>query len=544
MYTILSHTWTDNEVTFDDIGKPHAPLMKGYTKIFGCCKLALRDGFDWAWIDTCCIDKRSSAELSEAINSMYKWYWQAAFCYAYLSDVTLDQGRRQKVPWREQLENSRWFKRGWTLQELLSPDTVEFYDEAWKSLGTKSSLIAIVKRATRIDRKFILDRGKIRSATIGTKLSWAALRQTTRSEDTAYCLLGLVGVNMPMLYGEGHRAFYRLQLEIIRQTNDHTIFAWEPYDLDWQRTAALAASPRCFAQSSHFERITLEGSADATDYQATNSGLSIALLTIPLDERRCVALLNCQNKEGDIACIWLEHLGNNMYHRLAASKLTFTSREEQADATLVRMYLVIGDSLKDERRLPVQLSVASISAPVGLGCEIVKFMQWSQGHDMMERAKFFEGRSTKKNYQNLLESRFELDRQSTVGGNSSDGTVNPVIWVFLYYSRMPVEMFIGLREDKVIFHAHKAPSRAAELRDNPWLRAREHIKSGNFDMTGDYQRQTINHHEKIIIEAWAKKTSREGRLCWTLNIKLFDCIKCRLLAECSCDGHSELKELN
>jgi len=106
-YVILSHTWGEGEVTFDDIGKPHALNMAGYNKIAGCCGLAVRDGFEWAWIDTCCIDKRSSAELSEAINSMYHWYWQATICYAYMSDVS------NGPEWEQELRESRWFTRGW-----------------------------------------------------------------------------------------------------------------------------------------------------------------------------------------------------------------------------------------------------------------------------------------------------------------------------------------------------------------------------------------------------------------------------------------------
>lgn len=210
----------EGEVAFENIEKPHALHMAGYNEIIGCCKLAVRDGFKWAWIDTCCIDKRSSAELSEAINSMYKWYWQAAICYVHLSDISIKTN-----DWIQKLENSRWFQRGWTLQELLAPDVFEFYDDAWDFIGNKTNLIKHVQRATKIGREFLLSREAIKDASVGTKFSWAASMQTTRPEDMAYCLLGLVQVNMPILYGEGDRAFYRLQLEIIKKTNEHSIFA-------------------------------------------------------------------------------------------------------------------------------------------------------------------------------------------------------------------------------------------------------------------------------------------------------------------------------
>ena len=123
-YVILFHTWDVGEVTFEDLSKPDVASMAGYSKIVGCCNLAVRDGYEWAWIDTCCIDKRSSAELSDAINSMYRWYWQAAICYAYLSDVSTNYNA-----WKQELEASRWFTRGWTLQELLAPAVVEFYNK-------------------------------------------------------------------------------------------------------------------------------------------------------------------------------------------------------------------------------------------------------------------------------------------------------------------------------------------------------------------------------------------------------------------------------
>ncbi|KAH7075722.1 heterokaryon incompatibility protein-domain-containing protein [Paraphoma chrysanthemicola] len=207
-YAVLSHTWDEDEVSFDDINEPHAATIKGYEKIKISCTQAALDGYEWIWIDTCCIDKRSSAELSEAINSMYMWYWDSEICYAYLSDV----------PGPKFVE-ARWFTRGWTLQELLAPTI--------RRIGTKLSLACEIERATGIQKTYLLDRRAIQQACVGEKFSWASKRITTRPEDVAYCLLGLVGVNMPLLYGEGAKAFHRLQLEIIKENIDHTIFAWE-----------------------------------------------------------------------------------------------------------------------------------------------------------------------------------------------------------------------------------------------------------------------------------------------------------------------------
>ncbi|CAN9229026.1 unnamed protein product [Alternaria alternata] len=126
-YVILSHTWGSEEITLQDILSNVAPSKKGFAKLIGCCKRAKDDGFTYCWIDTCCIDKTSSAELSEAINSMYQWYKGACICYAYLEDV---QGNPQLDDY-EAFSKSRWFTRGWTLQELIAPGIVEFYNVSW-----------------------------------------------------------------------------------------------------------------------------------------------------------------------------------------------------------------------------------------------------------------------------------------------------------------------------------------------------------------------------------------------------------------------------
>lgn len=176
----------------------------------------------------CCIDKRSSSELSEAINSMYKWYRNSAVCYAFLGDV--DPPSRLRVN-RDQFKNSRWFTRGWTLQELLAPLDLRFYSHDWSLLGDREKLADLVTEVTGIERRFVLYGPT--GASAAKKMSWAALRKTTRTEDIAYCLMGLFGINMPLLYGEAEKAFIRLQQEVARATGDHSIFAWgKPFNLE------------------------------------------------------------------------------------------------------------------------------------------------------------------------------------------------------------------------------------------------------------------------------------------------------------------------
>jgi len=219
-YAILSHRWEDEEVSYKDLRRGHASQRKGYRKIQLCCKQAIEARLQYAWVDTCCIDKRSSSQLSEAINSMFRWYQNATVCYAYLSDVNVNAPPDSSVRVRSAsaIGKSQWFTRGWTLQELIAPRELEFYDDNWTCLGTRGYLQDIIAQATRIPVPILTGKDKPNQYPIAQRMSWASRRKTTRVEDTAYCLLGIFGVNMPLLYGEGERAFIRLQEEIVSLT--------------------------------------------------------------------------------------------------------------------------------------------------------------------------------------------------------------------------------------------------------------------------------------------------------------------------------------
>ncbi|KAI0849257.1 HET-domain-containing protein [Daldinia vernicosa] len=223
-YAILSHTWEEEEVSFQDWQgeREKVKKVKGFRKIEYCCQQAVKDGFDWVWVDTCCIDKTSSAELSESINSMFRWYKEASVCYAYLADVK----RSPLSTIESQIAESHWFERGWTLQELIASKNVIFYSEDWCQIGTKLQLSTLISSITGIEETY-LDSANIQNASIAQRMSWAANRKTTREEDIAYCLLGIFDVNMPLLYGEGERAFLRLQEALVKAyPEDHTLFAW------------------------------------------------------------------------------------------------------------------------------------------------------------------------------------------------------------------------------------------------------------------------------------------------------------------------------
>ncbi|KAF1975016.1 HET-domain-containing protein, partial [Bimuria novae-zelandiae CBS 107.79] len=220
-YAVLSHRWLDpaDEPTMQTFEDGTGQRLKGSEKIKLATQQALHDRLQFLWVDTICIDKSSSTELSESINSMYRFYERATVCYAYLADV------HQKAD----VARSIWFTRGWTLQELLAPPTVEFYTRDWEYLGTKASshLLPSLRRATGIVSSSVFDR-KFRTYewTVAERMSWASTRTTERIEDRAYCLLGLFDVKMPLIYGEGENAFMRLQQQIMRTSDDHSIFAW------------------------------------------------------------------------------------------------------------------------------------------------------------------------------------------------------------------------------------------------------------------------------------------------------------------------------
>jgi hypothetical protein len=219
-YAILSHTWGDDgeEVTFKDMRHGTGKSKAGYEKIRFCGEQATRDCLQYFWVDTCCIDKRNSTQLSEAINSMFSWYRKAAKCYVYLSDVSANgydiNNQLLRFPWETDFLKSKWFTRGWTLQELIAPSSVEFFSIEGKRLGDKKSLERKINERTGIDIEAL--RGcPLSYFSIEERMSWQAHRKTKRPEDEAYSLLGIFDIHMPLIYGEGRKkAFIRFFEEI------------------------------------------------------------------------------------------------------------------------------------------------------------------------------------------------------------------------------------------------------------------------------------------------------------------------------------------
>ncbi|KAL5592081.1 hypothetical protein FOVSG1_010970 [Fusarium oxysporum f. sp. vasinfectum] len=287
-YAILSHTWGDGEVSLQDwADRKNRRFKPGFQKIVWACAQAAKDQLGHVWVDTNCIDKSSSAELSEAINSMFRWYRRSAVCYVYLEDVpamTLDECTKADSAFR----NARWFTRGWTLQELIAPPNVSFFSSNWTLIATKSELAPCITEITGIPWSCLL-KGRLSKAhplrrySVAQRMAWASSRSTTRIEDQAYSLLGLFDISMPLVYGEGFEAFTRLLGEIIHKYADHSFFASRlqyvdflprsPWEFSDSQSVVVSSSPqlqRHYTPGDH-----------SYSFHLTNTGLQITLPIVP-----------------------------------------------------------------------------------------------------------------------------------------------------------------------------------------------------------------------------------------------------------------------
>jgi hypothetical protein len=361
-YAILSHTWGEDEVSLQELQSGSAESKAGYEKIEGCCKLASADGFQYAWIDTCCIDKTSSSELSEAINSMFRWYRNAEVCYVILSDVSGNTDGSQT----RQFDRSRWFTRGWTLQELIAPSNVIFLNNDWEEIGTKISLQASITKITGIPKDVLLS-DKLEGCSIAQRMSWASKRRTTRVEDIAYCLMGIFGVNMAMLYGEGDKAFFRLQEEIMKISDDHTIFAWKTDYWGAFSGGLLADSPAAFRESGN-----IVSSANHHDgsFSSTNRGLRLELPLIPQISRpfAFIALLACHQADDEKRLLGFDCKEvpgtKNHFLRITKEKLFAVERDVlECDASTIEHKIIYVQQMYIPKRLTQSLNTYIEIAP-------------------------------------------------------------------------------------------------------------------------------------------------------------------------------------
>lgn len=347
-YAILSHRWHEDpncEVLFGDIAEIDASVTGSvknsqyagadlhtkvsFNKLQGAAQRALADGYSYIWVDTCCIDKNSSAELSEAINSMFKWYGTSGICYVYLADCTVSNLATKQG--EVQFRDSQWWKRGWTLQELLAPRDLIFFTSTWAEIGRRDdlNLTTRISELSGIDINVVNGTIPLQSISVAQRMSWAATRVTSRVEDIAYSLMGIFQVNMPLLYGEGEKAFLRLQQEIMNDSDDETIFAWVDTKFSSQNggetdhvlSGLLATHPSAFSSS----RCITEEHATETSvpFAMTNSGLSITLPLEDLGKGIYIAWLRCIRSDTNLRIgIYLKKLSPStaQYARIRESE--------------------------------------------------------------------------------------------------------------------------------------------------------------------------------------------------------------------------------
>lgn len=320
-YATLSHVWdkAEEEVTSKEMSNLAAlalartqspesyfasgrhPRKKGFIKIQKTCELAKSRGLAWAWVDTCCIDRSSSAELDQSINEMFRYYAKSQVCFVYLADSHSSS-----------LKSCRWFARGWTLQELIASGSVYFLDQHWKQIGSKadSSFRRQVAGITNIPESILSSPWKGSHSShpsTATIMSWASRRETRLPEDKSYCLLGLFDVNMTANYGEGQEAaFRRLQIKILMKHNDLTVLAWSPTISQSKHIGfcmqLLAPSPSVFSGSGHISPF----STDLPQISIASNGLSVSQ-DIPLS-------LVKGNKESICVCIGTRDSDTGLHH--------------------------------------------------------------------------------------------------------------------------------------------------------------------------------------------------------------------------------------
>ncbi|KAJ5046940.1 heterokaryon incompatibility protein-domain-containing protein [Bipolaris maydis] len=359
-YAILSHTWGPDadEVTFGDLVNGTGRDKPGYKKILFCGEQAAQDGLEYFWIDTCCIDKSSSAELTEAINSMFKWYRASDVCYAFLSDLN---------PIRESLRDCKWFQRGWTLQELIAPFIVRFYDEEWNFRGDKISLLGELISITQVDAEVLVNTVALEEVPVAVRMSWAAKRETKREEDRAYSLLGILQINMPMLYGEGENAFIRLQKEIIRNSPDMSVFGWTRTTSIVhveQHSGLLASSPADFEHARSLV-VAQDTVFDNCEFSITNRGLKFELPLATDRNTGCYILpINHRHRyniEGYCLGVFLRQVGPNLYVRAFPNLLESIRRQESIQS------LQVAATLSAEEVTAIREQVLHVTKPLYMG---------------------------------------------------------------------------------------------------------------------------------------------------------------------------------
>ncbi|KIW02555.1 uncharacterized protein PV09_06010 [Verruconis gallopava] len=392
-YAILSHTWENEEVSYQDLSTLTFQTKKGWQKIRKTCELARQVNIDWVWVDTCCIDQSSSAELTEAINSMFRWYGRAAKCIAYLSDLPVESDIDSALP------RCRWFTRGWTLQELISPSIVQFFDEEWHYRGSKHDLSKQIMTITHIPEDVLLGKTPLSTLPVAQRMSWAAARKTSRLEDAAYCLFGIFDVNMPLLYGEEEKAFRRLQLEIIRSTPDLSIFGWT-ISMNAQLcpgwtpgstayASVLAPSPEAFTNCADYAKLS---SRPTGELAISNLGVkaTVQLIYTEMTETKgfkYVLPLYCRNRRYENLGVDLRKCGPDQFVRANPACLVTIKPTSNAEAPRER-HLITSMLFLDHAAPSTYFSNASLISRCRSGVLQIRLGLALVMHDVWPWARF------------------------------------------------------------------------------------------------------------------------------------------------------------
>ena len=368
-YAIMSHCWcaagSVGEMQFRELDEATFETVRdlrnrpGYQKIVESCLLTHKEGLEWLWVDTCCIMRESETELSEAVNSMYQWYRNSEICFAYLHDVKFPlppEPNTEMFPTSSSLP--QWFSCSWTLQELLGARVIRFFDQDWHLIGDKDKLAPKLADITGIPADILTnglphpdDPCRPSAAQI---MSWAADRKATTREDRAYALMGIFEVHMPTKYGEHERAFYRLQVSIMKEYNDHSIFAWFGKS---RPGIILADDPSYFRGSADVVKLdpcdafirecpgANEYVEDHEFFEVTKEGVEIWLPIIlghDASSQPCVQakLACCRDKTEELITLnLLSGLPNTLYFRGFG-----TFYPESKDLTFEKLCLALGDN--------------------------------------------------------------------------------------------------------------------------------------------------------------------------------------------------------
>ncbi|KAI1092425.1 heterokaryon incompatibility protein-domain-containing protein [Rostrohypoxylon terebratum] len=394
-YAALSHRWGYNqEVSYKDMNRKNGVISRktrnktGFRKIQGACEQAKTQGLKYVWIDTCCINKENSTELIEALNSMYRYYNEATICYAYLAGLDHYCDPRTSA----EFADHEWFTRGWTLQELVAPREVEFYTDFWSIderdperniaqagwvfLGRKSQLGPTLSRITGMDEYILLDPKKVHQASIAKRMSWAAGRSTSQPEDRAYSLMGIFGIHMPVIYGEGKQAFERLQGLIMMYSSDESIFAWRSDQSDKAQhrelVGLLAESPDMFKDSGHFTSIDW---IPRSPFSKTSRGVEMTLPLHRIGTNLYVIALNCALGQYSVTAIGIylvkttnhhyneEYLTHDQFARVYSDELIVFGSWINIERPISTIFIQATEITSSFRKLPTRRLIQVGSNP-------------------------------------------------------------------------------------------------------------------------------------------------------------------------------------